>query len=171
MSLEAKELRIGNYKGYEVIAGESILSIKNGKPMRFNNNDKGYPCIGIVVDGKPKYKSVHRIMAETFIPNPDNKPCVNHKDRNRENFSLDNLEWVTYSENIIHSIKNGGRKNWSRNNTGINNPNVKYNWETITAIRDLHTLGYSQSKIGRIFKINQSRITKIVNNKIWKKEK
>jgi hypothetical protein len=52
-------------------------------------------------------KLLHRLIAETFIPNPDNLPCVNHKDGNKLNNSVDNLEWVTYSENNIHARKMG----------------------------------------------------------------
>lgn len=48
--------------------------------------------------------SIHRLVAIAFIPNPENKPCVNHKDFNKLNNSVDNLEWVSYSENNIHAI-------------------------------------------------------------------
>ena len=54
-----------------------------------------------------KNKNVHRIVAETFIPNPNNLQCVNHKDGNKLNNSVDNLEWSTHSENTLHSFKNG----------------------------------------------------------------
>lgn len=54
--------------------------------------------------------NVHRIIAETFIPNPDNLPCVNHKDGNKLNNSVENLEWCTHSENTIHSFKKGLQK-------------------------------------------------------------
>ena len=62
----------------------------------------------IMLNGK--HYRVHRLVAEAFIPNPNNLPCVNHIDGNKQNNSIDNLEWCTYSENIIHSFKNGLQK-------------------------------------------------------------
>lgn len=62
--------------------------------------------------GKRLWLYVHRILAELFIPNPENKPYINHIDSNPSNNSLDNLEWVTPKENVHHAIKAGrfGRK-------------------------------------------------------------
>lgn len=62
----------------------------------------------VIINGK-QYR-VHRLVSEAFIPNPNNLPCVNHKDGNKQNNSVDNLEWVTYSENTIHSFKTGLQK-------------------------------------------------------------
>ena len=62
----------------------------------------------VILNGK-QYR-VHRLVAETFIPNPNNLPCVNHIDGNKQNNSVENLEWVTYSENTIHSFKTGLQK-------------------------------------------------------------
>ncbi len=54
-------------------------------------------------------KQVQRIVAEAFIPNPNNKPLVNHKDNVKRNNTIDNLEWVTASENVLHAFNNGFR--------------------------------------------------------------
>lgn len=131
-------------------------------------NDKGYPCVSLIINGKTSFRRVHRVVAETFLPNPENKPCVNHKDRNRQNANVLNLEWVTHSENVRHSIENGGRIGYTRDNSGEKNPNAILNIETVEAIRDLYfNCSYSQNKLARIFKLNQSRISKIVNKVQW----
>ena len=62
------------------------------------------------IELKRSTKFLHRIVAEAFIPNPENKPQVNHKDSNRENNQTGNLEWVTASENIFHGYKYGNIK-------------------------------------------------------------
>lgn len=63
----------------------------------------GYLVHGLSVDGKVVHKTVHRMVAETFIPNPENKPVVNHIDGNKLNNHVDNLEWCTVHENCIHA--------------------------------------------------------------------
>jgi len=171
IDMEARE-RFVFFNGYKIYENGVILSKKTGKPLKYRLNDKGYPCVSLSIDGKNKFCKVHRIIALAFIPNPEDKPCVNHIDRDRENYDVSNLEWCTHSENVIHSVENGGRDGWTRNNTGINNGRSKLNWETVCAIRDLYDkCNYSQNKLQSIFNINQSRITKIINNKIWKYEK
>ena len=61
---------------------------------------------------------VHRLVAQTFIPNPDRKPCVNHKDGNRKNNATRNLEWVTYAENERYSYEVLGKVVWNRGRKG-----------------------------------------------------
>ena len=72
--------------------------------------ENGYHRVVLSKHNKSHNFLVHRLVAQAFIPNPDNKPCVNHKDLNRENNSVENLEWVTYKENnnyADHGKKNG----------------------------------------------------------------
>ena len=63
------------------------------------NDRRGYRGVTLFKDGKRYYYSVHRLVAEAFIPNPDNLPCVNHKDEDKTNNVVNNLEWCTYEQN------------------------------------------------------------------------
>jgi len=113
---------IKGYEGlYRISNSGKVVSIprmmmrKNGKPMmikggqkRFGIGNNGYYRVGLHDEhGQKKMVSVHRLLAIAFIPNPDNKPCNNHKDSDRLNLAITNLEWVTYKENTDHSIKQG----------------------------------------------------------------
>lgn len=68
---------------------------------------QGYAHVTIYIDTKGKRVAVHRLVANAFIPNPDNKPYVNHKDGMRSNNMVENLEWVTPSENTQHAVDTG----------------------------------------------------------------
>lgn len=67
----------------------------------------GYLICQLSKSGQVKHRSVHRLVAEAFIPNPENKQTVNHIDCNRKNNRADNLEWTTQSENVRHSVRLG----------------------------------------------------------------
>lgn len=95
-----------DYEGiYKVSNFGNVYSIKNKKILKAELNN-GYVNIILTKNKKQKMFKVHRLVAITFIPNKENKPCVNHKDYNRANNYVDNLEWVTHSENNKYSSKN-----------------------------------------------------------------
>lgn len=75
------------------------------KPMmkKSTKGDDGYYDVGLGKDGKDKFFSVHRLVAEAFIPNPENKPTVNHIDGDKSNNRFDNLEWATHQEQAQHA--------------------------------------------------------------------
>lgn len=72
------------------------------KEIKPQETSKGYLRVRLVKDGQKKWFKVHRLVAQAFIENPDNKSQVNHKDGNKKNNSVTNLEWVTDEENKEH---------------------------------------------------------------------
>ena len=84
---------------------------KCGERTLTQNNDwKGYKKVALSKDGRTKRVFVHRIVAEAFLEKPTGKDMVNHIDGNKQNNSVDNLEWCDNSENQIHSFKVLGNK-------------------------------------------------------------
>ena len=69
------------------------------KIKRLKKNSHGYLMANVIYNGRSRLYSVHRMVAEAFIPNPDKLPCVNHKDENKANNRVENLEWCTYQYN------------------------------------------------------------------------
>ena len=82
--------------------------VRNNNTMHIlsPSNKEGYKRVALYINGKPRTRSVHRLVAIEFIPNPENKREVNHKDGNPSNNCVENLEWVTPEENIRHAIDN-----------------------------------------------------------------
>lgn len=98
-----------NIKGfdkYEVSTLGNIRNIKTGRLRKPVEARDGYLRTGLGVGSKRKFKLVHRLVAEAFIPNQDNKPQVNHINEIKSDNRLENLEWVTAKENINYGNHN-----------------------------------------------------------------
>ena len=93
--------------GY-LIGSNGVVIGRRGKPLAGGKDTKGYPIVLMFdINNKQKTPKVHRLVAEAFLLNPLNKPQVNHKDANKENNDLSNLEWATNSENHAHKMNLG----------------------------------------------------------------
>ncbi len=89
---------------YDITEEGTVTNTLTGLQLKISTNANYRVCYIWLNDGTNKLCYLHRLLAITFIPNPDNKPVVNHKDSNKLNNSIDNLEWATYQENNIHSL-------------------------------------------------------------------
>lgn len=92
--------------GYEISSFGRIRNSK-GKILKTYIQNCGYENIKFNGQGLKCHKQVHRLVAEAFIPNPDNCSYVNHKDGNKLNNLVENLEWCTNSQNILHARRTG----------------------------------------------------------------
>lgn len=93
-------MKIENFENYEVRPNGEVVNTKTGKVLKPGKDKKGYLMICLYNNGCCKTFRVHRLVAQAFIPNPDNLPCVNHKDEDKTNNKVDNLEWCTHEYNI-----------------------------------------------------------------------
>ena len=107
-------------KGYEGIYQVSNFGyITNGRRvLKTYLNNNGYVCLKLVNENGRKSVLLHRIVADHFLPNPDNKPEVNHDDGNKLNCAVANLEWMTSAENKLHA-KESGLWEYNKPSTGI----------------------------------------------------
>ena len=108
---------IANFDGYLIDETGQVVNANKGNRLTPHLNENGYLYVTLRKDNRSRTKAVHRLVAETFIPNPDNKPFVNHIDADRTNPHRINLEWCTQSENIKHAYNLGSmsqKKNFTQ---------------------------------------------------------
>ena len=102
---------IADYEGiYQVSNLGRVKSLGNNKSrqekiLKLQLHRTGYLLVKLCKEGKKRNYKVHRLVAQAFIPNPDNKSQVNHRDENKSNNKVENLEWMTCKENINHGTR------------------------------------------------------------------
>lgn len=153
-------------KGYESVYQISskgrVKSFKrnssHGQILKPNLDTRGYLKVALSVFGVYKSKRIHRLVATTFINNPNNKPEVNHKDGVKTNNESKNLEWVTRLENKRHASKNGlVAKGKMKKRLTI---------DDIVEVKKMIRDGISNEKIGKKFKVTSSLVSMIKNGHV-----
>ena len=94
-------------KNYRIEKDGRIYSLRRNKYLIPKLNHDGYLRIQIWDKGKCSFVAIHRLVAQEYIPNPENKPFVNHINGNKRDNRVENLEWCTQKENIHHAFKTG----------------------------------------------------------------
>lgn len=144
-----------------------IYSLISKKIMKTHNDKDGYKQLRLTIEkGKAITVKAHRLIAQTFIPNPENKPFVNHKNGNKEDNTVLNLEWCTAKENNIHARQTG-----LLNDCGVNNSRAVCNKETLKEIRTLIAEGKGNTEIEKITGISNKVISNIRRGRNYKKER
>jgi NUMOD4 motif/HNH endonuclease len=155
--------KIPGYENYSVSDLGRVRNDKTGRIMKTPATVKGYLHLNLVKETGKSIVLVHRLVGKTFIPNPENKPQINHIDGNKKNNNVTNLEWVTQSENIRHAFDNGMIKRYK----GQKNPNSKLTEVEVLEIRRLRNEGWKQEDIANKFDVHQTLISAIDRKKTW----
>jgi hypothetical protein len=162
-----KVINIAGYKGLYSVADDgrvwSIISNKWLKPVMRN----GYCYVTL---GKKQY-AIHRLVAEAFHKNPEDKPQVNHIDGNKSNNCVDNLEWVTASENKQHAWDTGLCKQSDIQRDSVRQSNLKKRKFTVNEVnymrRMYNDFNFTQKSIAKFFKTSPQLVQQIVNYKCY----
>ena len=139
--------------------------VRKGKILKPYKSKKGYLLCDLRINGKRKIVSVHRFVALAFIPNLDNKPQINHKDGNKENNCVENLEWCSNSENQIHAFKSGLQKG------GLSHPNSKLTLEQVLYIKQNCVVGSKKNgmqTMAKKFNVSSGTVKQIINGKSYR---
>jgi len=146
--------------------GVVYSTIRRGRFMSDSMNKKGYRYSTLMADGAKKghKELLHRLVAITFVPNPNDYPIVNHEDGNKLNCNHKNLLWCTYKYNNDHARDNGLVKNF-----GEHHYRAKLTEEDIRDIRLLASSGVYHKTIAKKYSVCRQHITSIVGTKRWRR--
>ena len=117
---------VKGYEGYYEVSNKGrVKSLVSGKLLSPQSNGVGYLKVELWKDKIGKKKYIHRLVADAFLPNPLNRAEVNHRDSDPTNNTLENLEWVSSSENTKHAVYKGALKAWGNKAKAIEAINVE----------------------------------------------
>ena len=147
---------------YQIDETGNILNVKKQRVFKpKSTNSRGYVTTDLFKDGKRKGFTVHRLIAETYIPNPDNLPFINHKNALKWDNRVENLEWCTGSENSLHAVKMG-----LINHKGIKHPSTNFTEEDVLHIRSLAN-SMRGVDIAKLYGVTKTCISLIIRRKTW----
>lgn len=151
---------------YKISNKGNVLSFQKAKPYKMKNNlNAKYYRVLLSSNGYFLIK-IHRLVAEAFIPNPLNKPCVNHINGIKTDNRVENLEWCTASENQLHAYRTG----LCKAPFGQNHSNAKLNEKQVRLILHLKNCRPKMARkdIGKLFNITVQTVGELWRGESWK---
>lgn len=150
--------------GFETYIVSNFGRVKNKEGHLMTPSLRGDKRLyyGLTIDGKSE--TIHRMVAKAFLSNPDGLKEVNHKDSNKSNNRADNLEWCTREQNMKHASDSGRIKHGSKHSS------AKLTEEKVLEIKKLFSENnkLNRKEIARVYGIDSSNITRLLNGKYWK---
>ncbi len=153
---------IGFENYYQVSNLGHVYSLRTKKILK-NGFSRGYPKVNLSIDSKKTMFEIHRLVAIAFIPNTENKRYVNHINGIKTDNRLENLEWVTASENNIHAYNTGLMISLK----GADRVNSKLDNTSILVIREAREAGFMIKNIANYFKVTRGTISTILRGLAW----
>jgi hypothetical protein len=148
-----KKKKAALYEGdYWITSKGKVWSSKRNKWLKIYTSVTGYKYVVLSRYGKTKNMKIHRLVAEAFIKNPHNKPCINHRNGKKDDNRACNLEWCTARENMQHATDMGLNKIFK----------LSYD-DKIIATQLHHLKDFGQSELARSFGVTPAAIHYIVN--------
>lgn len=143
-----------------------------GRKLKPSKGVRGYLVVGLFdKDGKVTSLKHHRLIAQAFIPNPDNKPYINHIDGNKHNNCVSNLEWATPQENSDHAVLHGLTPSGERNGA------AKLSDKEVAEIYHLVMAGAAVNRLAKTYSVDRNTLTRAVYKRLsethkisWKEE-
>lgn len=148
---------IHNEPQYEISSDGQVRRIRTGHVKSLRKDRYGYLRVTLYPSGKTY--TIHRLVATAFIPNDKNLATVNHMDGNKENNTVQNLEWASVSTNLKHAHSTGLME---YDNHGLKNPMAKFNQEDLDSIKSLKSKGYTTSEIAKELNVPYERVRRFL---------
>ncbi|MCQ2585614.1 MAG: HNH endonuclease [Treponema sp.] len=152
---------IPDFPNYMINKKGDILNKNLNRILKKAYDKDGYVKTTLSVKNQSSYYRVHRLVALTFIPNPNNLPFVNHINGIKDDNRVENLEWCTARENSLHASKTGLQPRKEKRK------NAKLKEEWIPWIKKMREVGISYKQIGDVYNVNSKTILSVIKNESW----
>ncbi len=159
------------YNRFEISSLGRLKNVETGYIYKANLLTSGYFSVRVTIGSRTDkiHIIIHKAVALTFLPNPNNLPCVNHINGDKTCNDISNLEWCSYGHNLQHTYDNGL---FDKNTiSGENNHSSKLTWEDVEYIRNNYVNGsrdFGVRPLARKFNVSRTTIYNIISYKKWK---